>query len=280
MKKFFFGFIFLGLVGLMTGSQVQSFFSDSSESENNPVVVLAYHGIMEAPASVAEITPDVFWAQMVRLKNEYRVISIREMLAGKIPPKAIVLTFDDGKSSDFKVVFPALKKLGFRGMFFPIVELIGKPGYLTKEQIREMASAGMEFGSHTMTHRSLVGMDQKTRMFELLDSKKRLGQIVGREIEIFAYPYGFFDREVEKDVVMAGYTDAFTTLAGNNMGDVSPYKIQRVVMQSNLPPRGFESIASGDMQWLRENYFELIQLYRSYGMAELAEAQASALRNI
>jgi hypothetical protein len=77
------------------------------------------------------------------------------ILRKPIPDKLVVLTFDDGPASHYTVVFPILKELGFKGSFY-ISDFASfqsrKDWYMTWQQMKEMADAGMEIGNHTTGH--------------------------------------------------------------------------------------------------------------------------------
>ena len=84
---------------------------------------------------------------------------------------------------------------------------------LSLDQIREMAAAGVEFGSHTLTHPWLPSVDDHQLLREVVDSKLRLEDLLGVEVPCFAYPFGAVDQRVRAAVVAAGYRLAFTTRA-------------------------------------------------------------------
>lgn len=97
---------------------------------------------------------------------------------------------------------------------------------LSLDQIREMAAAGVEFGSHTLTHPWLPSVDDHRLLREVRDSKLRLEDLLGVEVPCFAYPFGAVDQRVRAAVVAAGYRLAFTTRAGLNWWN-DPFCIHR-----------------------------------------------------
>ncbi|NIO19354.1 MAG: polysaccharide deacetylase family protein, partial [Candidatus Aenigmarchaeota archaeon] len=70
----------------------------------------------------------------------------------------LIFTFDDGFISDFEISFPLLRERGLTATFFITVGNVGYPGYATVGQLKEMAEAGMEIGSHGLTHRYLINV--------------------------------------------------------------------------------------------------------------------------
>ena len=72
-------------------------------------------------------------------------------------------------------------------------------------QIRELDAAGVEIGSHSLSHPRLTGLDDKALQTELTDSRLALEDKLGKPVTSFAYPYGEFDRRVIESVIDSGY---------------------------------------------------------------------------
>ena len=127
------------------------------------VPILVYHEIKSVdPRDVLlNVTVRNFEAQMSYLKrHNYHVISLDELVAsrgkGRAPAHhSIVLTFDGGYEDVYTRAFPVLKQYGFPATVFLVVRLVGKKGYLTWDQIKEMEKSGIIFGSHAITHAAL-----------------------------------------------------------------------------------------------------------------------------
>ncbi|MGB9825466.1 MAG: polysaccharide deacetylase family protein [Desulfofundulus sp.] len=134
----------------------------------NRVAVLMYHHISNTPRGSAVITPQLFRAHLDILQKEgYHVISTEKLarfLSGKdtIPPKAVVITFDDGYESFYTYAYPELRKRNMPATCFVIVKYVGDTKgtpvtrftwqqipKLTWEQMREMQAHGMSFYPHT-----------------------------------------------------------------------------------------------------------------------------------
>jgi peptidoglycan/xylan/chitin deacetylase (PgdA/CDA1 family) len=84
----------------------------------------------------------------------------------------------------------------------------------------------VRFGSHTLTHPSLPDLDDRQLRREVADSKHQLEDLLGEEVNTFAYPFGYLNRRVRAAVVEAGYKLAFTTVPGMNHWQ-DPYAIRR-----------------------------------------------------
>ena len=122
-----------------------------------------------------------------------------------------LLTFDDGYSSDYEIVFPALRDAGMRAVFFLITERVGSPGHLSWEQVREMCRHGMEFGSHGLTHAKMTTLDKRQALEELTCSRQTIEDHLGQAVTAFSFPYGYYDADLIKLAASAGYTACCTS---------------------------------------------------------------------
>ncbi|HEY7547531.1 MAG TPA: polysaccharide deacetylase family protein [Blastocatellia bacterium] len=131
------------------------------------------------------------------------------------------------------------------------VELSAAPpaeyGAVTWPQVREMNMAGIEIGSHTVTHPILTGIGEERLRVELCQSRSRLEAMLGRAIDLFCYPNGDYDQRVRRAAQEAGYRCAVTIEAGLNKIDSDPMQLRRVHTESNFArfvecTSGFEQI--------------------------------------
>lgn len=181
-----------------------------------------------------------FEEQIKYLKeNNYDAISIRELFLltkerGPLPPGKIIITFDDGHYSNYRLAYPILLKYGFTGTFFIIGNKVGKPNYLTPEQIREMLEHGMEMGSHSLTHSFLPDLKIEEIEQEFYNSKRILESITGKPVDFFAYPGGHYNRIVLNLLQQSGYHGACSCLQGLNSSKTSQYLLKRIEIRSAL----------------------------------------------
>jgi peptidoglycan/xylan/chitin deacetylase (PgdA/CDA1 family) len=104
-----------------------------------------------------------------------------------------VLTFDDGHASNRTLALPLLLGARFRATFFVTAGWIGREPYLSWNQVRELAAAGMEIGSHSMTHRPPATLTAAQLHSEMADSKKLLEDRLGQPVVSASSPTGFFN---------------------------------------------------------------------------------------
>ena len=126
----------------------------------------------------------------------------------------VCLTFDDGNSSDFNFVLPALRKHSARATFFIVTKWLDQPGFLTSAQVRELHCSGMQIGSHSMSHPDFRKLTVAQQNGELVESRKILEDLTGAEITSFAFPYGFKNKPAITAVLAAGYRYCCTSAHG------------------------------------------------------------------
>jgi peptidoglycan/xylan/chitin deacetylase (PgdA/CDA1 family) len=101
-------------------------------------------------------------------------------------------------------------------------------GAINWRQAREMADAGMEIGSHTLTHPILTGLSDGRLREEVVQSRDRIQSAIGRKVETFCYPNGDYDLRAQCEVARAGYQLAVTTEVGLNSRRSDPLAMRRI----------------------------------------------------
>ncbi len=205
--------------------------------------ILMYHSVdLTVPkGNVLTVSLDTFERQMAFLKkNHYSVLaldSLADYVSGqkKVPPRAVVLTFDDGNQDNYTYAFPVLKKYGFCATIFLIVSEVGQPGRLSWEQIRQMHDSGLiSFGSHTLTHCFLDSKRSKEDLEpEILGSKKELEEKLGKKVKTFSYPMGRFTPLCVETVKDAGYKVAVVTNPGGKYSNRDIFALKRLRISEN-----------------------------------------------
>jgi peptidoglycan/xylan/chitin deacetylase (PgdA/CDA1 family) len=166
--------------------------------------------------------------------REYMSYFVREiplLLDGTLVPasKRIVLTFDDGYEDFYTEVFPLLQKYQVKATLFVINDFLGKPGYLTGEQVKEIAASGLvEIGAHTMHHQNLTYLSLKDAEAEIEQSKEGLEALLATPVQSFAYPYGRYSRRIVPLVRDAGFTAAVGTDFGYWQSPENLFTLKRI----------------------------------------------------
>lgn len=166
--------------------------------------------------------------------------------------RTVWLTFDDGKLDNYTAAFPLLVEAGHRATFFLVVDAVlrGEAGYMTLAQAREMAAAGMDFGSHTLSHARVARLDEKAARAEIIDSKHKLEDALGIEITSFCYPYGNWNARTVDIVREAGYRCATSTIRDNRNSEADRWTLRRAMVQPGRVGRRFRYTFSPLYHWV------------------------------
>jgi glycosyltransferase involved in cell wall biosynthesis/peptidoglycan/xylan/chitin deacetylase (PgdA/CDA1 family) len=196
---------------------------DGSLRLRDTPMILMYHGV----ADVAEdpnllcVSPARFAEQMAWLARQglrgVGVGTLVEAMRDGRQRGLVGITFDDGYASVLEAALPVLRRHGFGATAYIISDRIGGtnewdegPSWplMTADQVRELAAAGIEIGSHAATHMRLAGATPAQLAAEVSSSKASLAALLGTEIRGFAYPYGSMDAAARQAVRDAGYEHA------------------------------------------------------------------------
>ncbi|HEV2178539.1 MAG TPA: polysaccharide deacetylase family protein [Terriglobia bacterium] len=187
------------------------------------IPVFNYHGLGDGLSSGIPRDAQRFWLRPSQFRDHlahireagFHVATLGELEAvssGRVRRgPAVVLTFDDGLTSDYEFAFPLLVEFGMRGVFFVNPSTVGGAGYLSWAQIAEMSKAGMAIQSHSHHHLDLTVLPRKALESELADSKRSLEDHLGRTVEFLAAPHGLLNRRVVRSALASGYRAVCST---------------------------------------------------------------------
>ena len=191
------------------------------------VPVLMYHYIrvnpdpLDAYGADLSVSPAHFAAQMEFLVHDgFTTITPDALIAAldhgaPLPPRPVLLTFDDGYDDFYTAAYPVLQRLGLRATSFVITGRVGTPGYLTWDAMRAMQAGGLvQFEAHTVDHAEMAHIPLARAEYELGASKASLEAHLDTPVAYFCYPSGDYDPAVEDLLAAAGYRAAFTTQPG------------------------------------------------------------------
>lgn len=175
--------------------------------------VFMYHLIQEEPFTDYTslfVRPYDLDQQVGMLQDQgYRFLFAEEYQRTALP--SVILTFDDGYVDNYTELFPILKKYKAKATIFLVADYIDRPGFLSKEQIREMSSSGLvSFQSHTKTHRDLTTLSNADVRTEFRYSKYVISQITGKPVTAISYPEGQYTDRMTK-IVREYFTRAYST---------------------------------------------------------------------
>jgi peptidoglycan/xylan/chitin deacetylase (PgdA/CDA1 family) len=159
-------------------------------------------------------------------------------------PRA-VLTFDDGLSSHYERVFPALLERGLTATFFVTTGRLGSPGFLSWSQLRAMSEAGMTIGSHGREHIDYCSLESAAARRELSGSRVALEDGLGRAASTFSAPYGFLNRSLIESARQAGFDCICSSLPW--LASVGARVVPRLAIYHDTDVRRFSALANGNV---------------------------------
>jgi peptidoglycan/xylan/chitin deacetylase (PgdA/CDA1 family) len=160
--------------------------------------------------------------------------------------KSVAITFDDGCETDLITAAPILKESGFNATFYATAGFIGKPGYLSPEQLRQLHSLGFEIGCHSMTHAYLNDLERSDLRREISDAGKKIEDIIGNRVEHFSCPGGRYDAKALAAAKDAGYRSLATSHAHANSPATNPFLLGRVAILRGINNASFERVCTGE----------------------------------
>ena len=240
------------------------------------IPILMYHSISDSAANGrhpyydTRTSPRVFDQHMKLLhNNNYTVISPEAVVAQFNQKdfenrKCAVITFDDGFRDFYTNAFPILSKYGFTAtMYLPTAYIQEQTqsfkgiDCLSWNEVRELHRAGMQFGSHTVTHPVLKQVSHSELETEVGRSKQTIEQELGAAVTSFAYPYAFpeedreFTGRLRGALENAGYQNGVSTVIGSTHAPEDKFFMKRLPANSWDDPALLEAKLAGDYDWLR-----------------------------
>lgn len=221
------------------------------------VPILMYHKIGDPPPGSKLkklwVSTAQFRRQMAYLKDRgWRPVTLEELAAledaGRpVPPEAVVITFDDGYRNNYENAFPVLKEFGYKAVIFLVVDAMERDNFwhdpasearipmLSWKEVEEMRAAGIEFGSHTMTHPRLSRLDEPAVRDQLARSRDELARRFGRAPVSFANPYGDGqdDPRLQALIREAGYRWSCSVHQGKADLETNPYCLRRIFVRGD-----------------------------------------------
>ena len=186
-----------------------------------------------------------FRRQLQWYKEQYVNVSYDDFVSflngGKWKHKkpGLMITFDDGFESNFAIAKPLLDEMEFTGYFFVSSDLVGQKGYMNEQQIITLKENGHVIGSHTATHHRMEESDSLKKLeYEISDSKRRLEDLLGSDVDIFCWCGGeevHYTRKAEKVIEESGYRFGFMTNSKPVYPNTDRYHIQRVNIEDWWP---------------------------------------------
>jgi len=242
--------------------------------------ILMYHNVCALPEGLAgfyqHVRPAQFAEQMEFLEQQgYQVVPLRDFVAklegGRpLPARTVAITFDDGYAGLLSA-WPELERRGYPATIFLATGHLGQPSFrwleggwapqrsiapLTWEQAAELGRRGARFGSHTVSHRPLDGMDDAALQRELVQSRQAIEDRLGQQARLFSLPFACpeaadFRRRLCWQLRQAGYRAAVTTAIGTLCPGADLMALPRLPVNALDTPTTFQAKLEGAYDWLR-----------------------------
>jgi peptidoglycan/xylan/chitin deacetylase (PgdA/CDA1 family) len=223
------------------------------------VPILMYHrvGVTDAstPSATRRLTVDplTFARQMRWLhRNGYSTLTQRELyralvLRKRLPPKPVLITFDDGYDDLLRTALPVLEQLRMRATAYVITDRCGdwRSPFLAWFELFELQRRGIEIGSHTASHRDLRTLSDPELTHELVASRRALERRLHHPVPWLAYPFGGHNSRVVAAARRAGYLLAVTTVGGKQQFGPRPLELRRLSITNSTGTRGLASMLGG-----------------------------------
>ncbi len=231
-------------------SKIEKKLKQSTTWANFNIPILEMHDTIAIPndpytMSPAQLDEELGWLKShgfhsVTLNDIYNAIYNHYPL----PSRPIALTFDDGYESNFITATPLLQKYGFIATEFMVSGFIGRHGFLTADELKQMeASHTWDIECHTVDHPNLSKLNFSDITFQVTQSKDTLQSLLGTQVDYFAYPYGYYNGRVLRALMHAGYRLAVCTRQGYaNPSTDGPLLLNRIAIHQGLPLQAYAQL--------------------------------------
>jgi len=169
-------------------------------------------GFQSSDANFYKLTEDIFVEHIEAIFQQHK-IKAEDLSAlknnGHTP---FFISFDDGGSSFLNPIADILERFGWVGLFFISTDYIDTPGFLTRDEVRELSKRGHVIGSHSCSHPiKITNYSYDEILAEWTKSKSVLETIIGSDVTTASIPGGFLSNDIERSAAEAGYLSLFTS---------------------------------------------------------------------
>jgi peptidoglycan/xylan/chitin deacetylase (PgdA/CDA1 family) len=225
------------------------------------IPILMYHRVADdGDPGLARyrVTPTQFEQQMGWLKqNGFTPLSLDVLKSARrgdsrLPHRPVLITFDDGYCDFYHHAWPVLRKLAFPSVMFVVAgkvgdcsdwdQALGRPEALMDwSQLAEISAGGVTIGSHSLMHRRFSRLDVREAYDDMRVSAEIIDRALGQRPTAFCYPYGVYDRLVERLLPTCAYEFAFTCDPPAAMPQDNPLRLPRIEIMGSDDIRSFQT---------------------------------------
>jgi peptidoglycan/xylan/chitin deacetylase (PgdA/CDA1 family) len=215
------------------------------------IPILMYHSIDTDDADRWTLSPTLFAQHMDWLaEHDYRPITVSTLVAARaarlpLPPRTVVITFDDGLRNFLIEAVPILQRHGFPATLYVVTGYVGKSSgwsrslgepdrpMLSWSELATVSECGIECGAHTHSHPQLDIISPAAAFAEVQRSKVSLEDHLARKVDSFAYPHGYASRITRQLVRQAGFTSACRVRHALSSTTEDPFALSRIIVTSD-----------------------------------------------
>ena len=233
----------------VNAGRVISEFSNIFPIKKNNFRILTYHSIGDHvpldKMGIYNLTKNKFYTQMKYLHdNNIKISPLSEF-------SNLSITFDDGFLNNYLTAFPILNNFNFPFTIFITPKFIDNYLYLNRSQLKELSTfPNVTIGAHGFTHRHLGHLNYKETYEELINSKKWIENLIGKEVNHFSYPFGSYNNDTMTLLRENNYLSSCTVNFGTNYDKCNLYELKRTDIFSFDTLRDFKLKINGAWDWI------------------------------
>jgi peptidoglycan/xylan/chitin deacetylase (PgdA/CDA1 family) len=182
--------------------------------------VLVYHSISTPPEPMPgaiDVSPERFAEQLRWLSRWREVAPLIETLSPSARRRHVAITFDDGFRDTLTVALPLLEKFGLPMTLFVTAGFVDTEEYLSEEDVYELSRHPLiTIGAHGLWHRPFNRLELDDARFELIESRRLLEGVIGKKVDLMAWPFGDCNPTLERLSAECGYRAAWSVWKGTN----------------------------------------------------------------
>ncbi|TAN58783.1 polysaccharide deacetylase family protein [Patescibacteria group bacterium] len=224
--------------------------------------ILCYHSISNDHNRFA-VGLETFEGQMEKISEHGTFVSLDEIIASRegayLPSPSVAITIDDGYHDAISIL-PITKRLGIPIALFVLSDperaekkaLGSKSRLLSWEEIKYLRKEGWTIGCHSATHPNFFEATETALRQEIVNAKQKLEEMLGEEVEYFAYPGGRFEDRSIRFVQEAGFKAGFSIREGCAIHGANQWIIPRTIIDKTHMISEFPAVYSPTTFFLRK----------------------------
>ncbi|GHO83172.1 hypothetical protein KSZ_11780 [Dictyobacter formicarum] len=184
-----------------------------------------------------------------------------------LPERPVILTFDDGFADFLTHAIPILQKYNFTATLYVSTAFLdgtslwlsregeSKRRTLTRDELRQIDTYGIECGGHSHHHPQLDMLPPHVAQEEIVTCKDSLEQTLGHQVYSFAYPFGYYTSQIRQCVYAAGYTSACAVRHMMSSEQTDPFALARLWVKPTTTPDVFGQLLEGVGQSALQTFY-------------------------